>query len=187
MKKIIVLIFSFLFLLGANFCLAEENWDEIYESLKPADFEYMFGQDPYQTEDYLKYNLSPYPLLRTGVDFVFKDTIIPKGYYLLTPREKNGVQYVLFKQQGKVKYAIPTYKTGVVEPTFYDKYIQVPKKSWWDKVCDFGNKIVGKISKQSKKTEPMKAYIDVNQIGQDYWEIIVYYGLSKYYLLFRQN
>ena len=56
-----------------------------------------------------------------------------------------------------------------------------------DYTSAFGNNFVGKVSKQSKKTEPMKAYIDVNQIGQDFWEIILYYGLEKYYLLFRQN
>lgn len=187
MKKFLVLIFMFFALPVFAGEYDIDAYYKHYEALQPADFEYMFGIDSHQAEDYLKYNGSPYPLLRTAVNFVFKGTVIPPGYYLLTPREKNGKDYVLFKQEGRVKYVIPVYDKKAVNIEFYDKYIPQPKKTWWDKVVDFGNKFVSTTSKQSKRTAIPKAYIDVNQIGQDFWEVIVYYGLSKYYLLFEQK
>ena len=99
--------------MGFNVAYANENiprtnstnYDEIYEKLQEADFDYIFGIDPHQTDDYTKYMYSPYPLFRTGVDMYFKTKKIPQGYYLLTPREKNGQTYILFKENLKGKYS----------------------------------------------------------------------------------
>lgn len=68
--------------------MAEEDFQKIYDELEPANFEYIFGIDPYQAEEYKQYMFSPYPLMRTGVNFIFKETVIPPGFYLLTPRKK---------------------------------------------------------------------------------------------------
>ena len=83
------------------------NYNEIYDNLEEADFDYIFGIDPYQAEDYKVYMRSPYPLFRSGVNLIFKSKTIPPGYYLLTPREKNGKTYVLFKENGRVSFVIP--------------------------------------------------------------------------------
>lgn len=190
MKKILILLICFFAFQGAAFAntpVKSEDYRTIYESLEPADFEYIFGLDPYQPEDYQRYLASPYPLLRSGVDFIFKNIKIPAGYYLLTPREKNGAQYVLFKQEGKVKYIIPTYKKELVDPMFYKQHVPTPEKTKWQKACDAGNAFVGRVSKQSKKTTPPKAYIDVNQIGTEFWQLILYYGNEKYYMIFLQK
>lgn len=193
MKKFLIFLMCFILhsSMGAGFCnevpVKSENFKTIYDSLIPADFEYIFSLDPYQSEDYQKYIASPYPLLRTGVDFYFKGAKIPAGYYLLTPREKNGTYYVLFKQEGKVKYIIPTYKKELVDPIFYNKYIPIAKKTAWQKACDAGNSFVAMVSKQSKKTIPPKVYIDVNQVGGEFWQVILYYGNDKYFMVFSQK
>lgn len=163
------------------------EFEQIYSELQPADFEYIFSLDPFQAEEYTKYMVAPYPLLRTGVDFFFKGTQIPAGYYLLTPREKNGVKYVLFKQEGKVKYIIPTYKTELVDPLFYQKHVPTPKKTTREKIGGFMDKFASKVSRNSKRTAPPKSYIDVNEIGREFWEVVLYYGNEKYFLLFRQQ
>jgi len=188
MKRFLVLLISCLCLQSAVFAYtSQESYRGIYESLAPADFEYIFDLDPFQPEEYQKYLASPYPLLRNGTDFTFKDKTIPPGYYLLTPRKKDGVQYVLFKQEGKVRYIIPTYKTELVEPLFYERHVPTPKKTVWDKMGDFGNKFVAKTAKNSKRTAPPKAYIDVNEIGNEFWEVILYYDSQKYFMIFERN
>lgn len=193
MKKFLtflICIFAFFQIVFSQtgFCATKnEDFRDIYYSLEPANFDYIFGLDPFQAEEYQKYLASPYPLLRTGVDFFFKGTKIPAGYYLLTAREKDGVQYVLFKQEGKVKYIIPTYKKELVDPLFYEKHVPTPKKTAWNKACDFGNKFISKTSKTSKRTLPPKAYIDVNEIGNEFWEVILYYGSQKYFMVFSQK
>ncbi len=187
MKKRYLLIFILILLTLFGIAQAEEDFDAIYENLQPANFDYIFGIDPYQTEDYVRYKLSPYPLLRTGVDFKFKDTIIPNGYYLLTPRIYNKREYILFKQGGKVMYVIPVYKKEIVEPGFYKMHVPQVKKNLWNKAGEKLTNLVGRISKDSKRTPPPQAYIDVNDIQNKYWQLILYYGGHKYYLLFSKD
>ena len=93
----IAFICAGLFFASFNFCFANENqiqkenqkYEEIYRNLPEPDFSYIFNLDPYQSEEYTKYMYAPYPLFRTAIRFVFKNTVIEPGYYLLTPREKN--------------------------------------------------------------------------------------------------
>ena len=69
--KILILLLASTFLFQTpSFANEKEAYEEIYEKLEPADFEYMFGIDPYQAEDYTKYMYSPYPLFRVGVPFI---------------------------------------------------------------------------------------------------------------------
>jgi len=164
-----------------------EDWKAIYEELKPVDFEYIFGIDPWQTEDYTKYVMSPYPLLRTSVPFRFKDTVIPPGYYLLTPREQNGKDYVLFKESGRVKYIVPAYDTRLVPALFYEQHVPTRKKTWWEGVCEKTSNFIGRTFKKSMRTEPPKSYIDVNDRDNTYWEVILYYGLKSYHILFEKE
>ncbi len=184
MKKLFLVLSLFLTFLTPAFCA---DYAQIYEELNTSDFEYIFGLDPYQAEDYKKYYASPYPLLRLGVDFYFKNLVIPRGYYLLTPREKEGVNYVLFKQGGKVVFVIPAYKTELVEPMFYDKHVPQIKKGPWTKFCEGMSHLVGKMSDDSKRAEMPKAYITVDEVGGEFWELILYYGTQKYYLLFKKG
>ena len=130
--KITSLILLFLLFFSANYAFSKTyDYDEVYSKLEEADFEYIFGLDPHQTDDYTKYMFSPYPLFRSGVNLVFKTKTIPPGYYLLTPREKNGKTYVLFKENGRVSYTIPVYDEDIVPETFYQEKIPrpIPTKS----------------------------------------------------------
>jgi len=115
----LILLFSLFF--NVNFALSKTyDYDEVYSKLEEADFEYIFGLDPHQADDYTKYMFSPYPLFRSGVNLIFKTKTIPPGYYLLTPREKNGKTYILFKENGRVSYTIPVYDEDIVPETFYN-------------------------------------------------------------------
>ncbi|MDO5438027.1 MAG: hypothetical protein Q4F80_07520 [bacterium] len=167
---------------------AETDFQKIYDELEPADFEYIFGIDPYQAEDYTKYMFSPYPLLRTGVNFVFKETIIPPGYYLLTPRKYQGRTYVLFKEQGRVKYMIPCYNVDITTEEFYDEYIPKPRTTKWQ---SFKTKIadtVGTMFPEKTQRKPIpKSYMEINDIDGEFFQIILYYGTGKYFLVFKQE
>lgn len=162
-----------------------QDMKEIYEKLEPADFNYIFDMDPYQLEEYQKYMYTPYPLFRTSVEFKFKNVTIPPGYYLLTPREKDGKWYVLFKTNGRVKYIIPVYEKDLVAPAFYARYVPEAKLNWWDNLRKKTRNTVGRIFKKSTQRTPApKSYIDVNEIGNEFWQVVLYYGSTKYYLIF---
>ena len=125
--KIILFVVCLLTIFGVSKIYANSNipvvqssdYETIYNSLEEADFDYLFGIDPYQADEYKVYMRSPYPLFRSGVNLVFKTKTIPAGYYLLTPREKNGKTYILFKENGRVSYTIPVYKEDSVSKDFY--------------------------------------------------------------------
>ena len=169
-------------------CAAEENFHKIYDELESANFEYIFGIDPYQAEEYTKYMFSPYPLLRTGVSFVFKDIIIPPGYYLLTPRKHEGRTYVLFKEQGRVKYMVPCYKVDMTTTESYDQYIPKPKQSKWKKLKTKTSDVVGKTMPKKTKRKPIpKAYMEINDIDGEFYQVVLYYDTGKYYLIFKQE
>ena len=161
------------------------DYYKIYEELPEPDFNYIFDMDPYQTEEYRKYMYAPYPLFRTAVPFTFKNTVIPPGYYLLTPREKDGKWYVLFKTNGRVKYIVPVYEKDLVEPAFYKRYVPERKLTLWQNICQKTTNVMGKLfSESTQKTPPPKSYIDVNEIDNDFWQVVLYYGGYKYYLIF---
>lgn len=167
---------------------AEVDYHKIYDELEMADFEYIFGIDPYQAEEYTKYMFSPYPLLRVGVNFIFKDIKIPPGYYLLTPRKHNGRTYVLFKEQGRVKYMIPCYNVDFTTTQVYDKYIPKPKTSAWKKLKTGVSDTVGTIIPKKTQRKPIpKTYMEINDIDGEFYQVILYYDTSKYYLIFKQE
>lgn len=185
-KKIkLISIICFVSVLLNVSVFAQDNYQQIYDSLQKADFEYMFGLDPYQKDEYKKSMRAPYPLFRTGVTMIFKDMKISPVYYLLTPRSKNGKNYVLFKTNGKVQYIIPVYKKEVVPPDFYKKYVPAQKLTLWQKTCKKARNAAGRIAPNKTQQKPApKSYIDVNEIGGSFWEVVLYFGNSKYHMIF---
>ena len=164
-----------------------KNYDEIYENLKEADFDYIFGLDPHQADDYTKYMFSPYPLFRSGVNLIFKSKKIPAGYYLLTPREKDGQTYVLFKENGRISYVIPVYDEDIVLEEFYEEKFPHPKPTTGEKIRKKTMDFIGtKWGKKNQRTPIPQAYIEFNDAGI-YWDMILYYGQKKYYLLFKKD
>ena len=193
------IIKSFLFFLLLGFCIDgvvfadgnivrpdNTNWEDIYESQEAAYFEYIFGLDPYQNEEYTKYMYSPYPLLRLGETIQFKTTTIKPGYYLLTPREKNGKTWVLFKENGRVVYTIPVYKEDTVPESFWEEKLPHPKLNAYEKLKKGKTNLIGKtFGKKNQRTPIPKAYIEFDDKG-DFWNMILYYGDKKYYLIFKK-
>lgn len=188
----IVLLTLFLFVpqISANENVPNTNtsdYEEIYDNLSEPDFDYIFGLDPYQADDYTKYMYSPYPLFRSGVTLVFKSKVIPPGYYLLTPREKNGQTWVLFKENGKIAYVIPVYKEDVVLETFYEDKFPHPKLTFTQSMGKKAMGLIGtKWGHKNKRTPIPQSYVEFDDRGE-FWDMALYYGSKKYYLLFKKG
>lgn len=173
---------------NSNIPIVKSNdYEAIYNSLEEADFDYLFGIDPYQAEEYKVYMRSPYPLFRSGVNLVFKTKTIPAGYYLLTPREKNGKTYILFKENGRVSYTIPVYKEDIITNDFYKEKLPQEKLNPYEKTKKKTMNFIGKKwGKRNQRTPIPNAYIEFDDAG-DYWSMILYYETKKYYLIFKKD
>jgi len=194
-RKIIFFVIFLMTILSVNVCFANSNipivnsndYESIYNSLDEADFDYLFGIDPYQAEEYKVYMRSPYPLFRSGVNLVFKSKTIPAGYYLLTPREKNGKTYILFKENGRVAFTIPVYKEDIISNDFYKEKLPQEKLNPYEKTKKGTMNFIGKKwGKRNQRTPIPNAYIEFDDAG-DYWSMILYYETKKYYLVFKKG
>ena len=189
--KIVTLALILTIFLNIGISFAEENYsndyEKIYSSLEEADFDYIFGIDPYQADEYTVYMRSPYPLFRTGVNLIFKSKTIPPRYYLLTPREKNGKTWILFKENGRVSYMVPVYKEDVVYEGFYEEKFPRKKPTLFENIRKKTMDFIGtKWGKKNQRTPIPEAYIEFNDAGE-YWDMILYYGMKKYYVLFKKD
>ena len=163
---------------------ATKNYSEIYKNLEPATHSYQHGIDPDEFYDVKDAAWSVYPLLRLNASIFFKNTTIEPGYYLLTPREHKGKWYILFKQNGKVVHIIPVFERDYTPEKFYDEHIPKPKLTTAQKVHMGVLNAIGKVS-SSKRKEPVKSYLEVNDLDNYYISIIIYYGGHKYSTIFR--
>ena len=163
---------------------ATKNYAEIYNNLEPADFSYLHNIDPDQYYDTKDATWSIYPLLRLNSAIYFKKETIEPGYYLLTPREHKGKWYLLFKQNGVVMHIIPVYDRDYTPERFYDEHIPKPKLKASQKVHMKILDTVGK-AKSSKRKEPVKSYLEVNDLENYFVSLVVYYGGHKYSTIFR--
>ena len=163
---------------------ANKNYAQIYNNLEPADFSYLHGIDPDEFYDVKDATWSIYPLLRLNSAIYFKNITVEPGYYLLTPREHDGRWYILFKQNGKVVYIIPAYERGYTPQNFYNEHIPKPKLKPSQKIHMGVLKGVGKV-KSSKRQEPVKSFLEVNDLDNYFINITIYYGGHKYSTIFR--
>lgn len=161
-----------------------KNYAQIYSDLEPADFSYMHDIDPDQYYDIKDTTWAPYPLLRLNSYIYFKNIAVEPGYYLLTPREHNGKWYMLFKQNGKVSYIIPTYDRGLVPEMFYETHIPKPKLTPSQKIHMGFLSFLGKFD-GSKRRDPVKSYMEINDLENYFVSIVIYYGAHKYSTIFR--
>lgn len=162
----------------------KKDYVKIYNDLKPADFSYVHGIDPEEYYDIKDTTWAPYPLLRLNSYIYFKDIAIEPGYYLITPREHKGNWYILFKQNGKVAYIIPVYDKGFVSEMFYETHIPKPKLTPSQKVHMGFLSFLGKFS-STKRRDPVKSYMEINDLENYFVSIIIYYGPKKYSTIFR--
>ena len=184
MKKFIVLILFFC--LSISFDFAAEDYDALYDNAQPFQSKLYNDIDPFQDEDTIRYSWSPYPLFRTSTDFYFKDDKIEPGYYLLTPRKLGDSDYVLFKQNGKVKHIIPVVKKGKTPLNFYEANTPSVAQTKWQK---FSTKVKTKFynkAKDSGRSVPPRSLINVD-VEAKYVIITFFYGEDKYTILFKRS
>lgn len=167
------------------FAQAEDDFEQIYRELEPAKFSYVHNIDPGEMYDTQNTSWSPYPLFRLTAPLFFKNITIEPGYYLLTPREHNGSWYILFKEQGKVKYIIPSYKREIVPLGFYDENLPkaklTPVQSIHLKFHDF----VGKHVKSSQRKPAPETFLEATDLENNYISIVIYWGSHRYYMILR--
>ena len=161
-----------------------KNYSEIYNNLEVPDFSYLHNIDPNQYYDMKDTTWSVYPLFRLNSPIYFKTITVEPGYYLLTPREQDGKWYMLFKQNGIVKYIIPVYERDYTPEMFYDKHIPKPKLTTAQKIHMGFLDFIGKF-KSTKRKSPIQTYLEVNDLENYFVSIVVYYGTHKYSTIFR--
>lgn len=188
MKRLLyLLLISFvLFSTPAN-AESDEDYIEIYNNLMPAKFSFIHGIDPDQYYDMQSYAYTPYPLFRLNSPLYFKGTTIEPGYYLLTPREHDGDWYILFKENGKIKYYIPCYNRDIVPLGFYEAHLPKPKLTFTQKVHIQFIAAVGRISSSSKRRSAPKTYLEVDELDNQFYSVVVYYGDFRYHLILKAS
>lgn len=161
-----------------------KDYVQIYNNIEPANFAYMHDIDPDQYYDIKDTTWAPYPLLRLNSYIYFKNQSIEPGYYLITPREHKGKWYMLFKQNGRVSYIIPVYERELVPEMFYDTHLPKPKLTPSQKVHMGVLNFLGKFD-STKRREPVKSYMEINDLENYFVSIVIYYGAYKYSTIFR--
>ena len=163
----------------------EEDYRQIYMDLEVPTFSYIHGIDPGQYYDNKDASYSVYPLFRLSSPIYFKTVAIQPGYYALTPVMYKGDPYLLFKDNGVVKYTIPVYKKELVPEGFYESHLPKPKLTFMQKCSKNFYTFVGKHFKRSKRKPPVKTYIEVNDLDNYFVSMIIYFGNYRYYTIFR--
>ena len=103
----------------------------------------------------------------------------------MTPREHKGSWYILFKQQGKVKYIIPCYKKEIVPVDFYKNHLPQIKMTKIQLIREKTLKFVGKHFKSSKRDPIPDTYLEASDLENNFISIIVYWGNYRYYFVLR--
>ena len=181
MRKFLII---FILLLLGNVSFAE-NYRQIYKNLEVPTFAYLHGVDPMHFFENKDSSYSVYPLLRLSSPLYFKSITIMPGYYDLTPREYQGKDYILFKQNGKVLHILPTFKKDIVPIDFYKKHLPKEKKPITAKIGDGFHKLIAKINKNAKRRPLAKTYLEVNDVTDNFVELVIYYDEFRYYVLVR--
>src|SRR5574344_445037 len=162
MRKFIILFLSLFFMATAVY--AEKlDYVQTYRDMPVPTFNYVNEFDPGQYYDCMRYTSVPYPLFRLSSPIYFKNITIPEGYYYLTPRTYKGDEYILVKQQGIVKYILPTYKKDFVPLGYYEAVLPRPKLSPWQKFQEKMYNAIGRISKRSRRLKQPDFYLELSE------------------------
>ncbi len=162
----------------------QNELEEIYRNMELPTFSYQHDVDPDQYYDIQNTTWSPYPLLRLNSALYFKTVVIEPGYYLLTPRKYEGEWYILFKEAGKVKHIIPAYDREYTPESFYDDNLPKPELTAKQKARNAVTGFAG-LFKSSKRQKEKQSYLEVNDLKNNFLQLIIYWGDFKYYTIFR--
>ncbi len=182
-KKIFIALFFSLITLSTF--AKDVDYEQIYRDLPVPTHKYVHGIDPGEYYDMKDSAWSPYPLFRLTGPLFFKTITIEPGYYLLTPREHEGSWYMLFKEQGKIKYIIPVYKRDITPEFFYDENLPKPQLTWSQRVHLNFLDFVGKHFASSKRKPAPQTYLEATDLDNNYLSLVVYWGSHRYYMVFR--
>lgn len=183
MKKFLLILCLIIF--GTSVIAEENDFEQIYRDLEPADFSYVHNIDPGEMYDTQHTSWSPYPLFRLTAPLFFKNVTIEPGYYLLTPREHDGNWYILFKEQGKVKYIVPVYEREIVPMGFYDENLPKIKLTPAQKIHLKFHDFIGKHVKSSQRKPAPETYLEATDLENNFLSLVVYWGNHRYYMIFR--
>ena len=183
MKNLLIVLSILLF---SSPVFAQIDYDVLYDHAEHFPSKLYNNIDPFQDEDTIKYTWSPYPLFRTSTDLHFKDITIPVGYYLLTPRNLGGKDYIFFKENGRVSYIIPVAKKEKTPINFYEANTPQIKKTKWQKFTAKIKKKFYDTAKDSGRSTPPNSMVNVT-VEVKYIIINFYYGENKYVLLFKRS
>lgn len=180
MKKflfLLLILFSFLEFSNLS-CRAEDskiNYDLIYKDTPVLDFIYEDSIDPKQDNDYDGYIISPYTLIRITDTLRNKKVLLKPGYYLVKPENRNGYEFLLFKQNGKVAGVVPVYQKVLIDPNLVYKEPTKPKEPFYKKIF-----------KRRTVPLPPKSALE-SKIADDgkYLEIWLYVDKYLYKVLFK--
>ncbi len=179
-------IFILLLILGlAQTSFAAKDYEKLYNETEVPQIKLMHNLDPYQNEDYFNYAWSPYPLFRTATTLYFKDITIPPGYYLLAARNIKDKDYIFFKENGKVKFIIPVMETDIVLEETVKQKIPEQKLTATKKMRKKITHFFDNLFENTKKIDPPTSFIQVQQLDNNFLEIVYYFGNQKYTMYFR--
>ncbi len=171
--------------LGNPAFAGEIDYKQIYLNLPVPSFSYVHGVDPGQYYDNKDAAYSIYPLFRLSSPIYFKSVTIMPGYYDLTPVVYKGSNYLLFKEASAVKYTIPVYQKELVPEDFYDTHLPKQKYTNTQRISLAFHRFLGKHFKCSQRKPPVKSYLEVTDLDNNFVSVVVYYGNYRYYTLFR--
>ncbi len=181
MRKLLIILAIVLFSLPTF----AEDYRKIYRDTPVPDFAYLHGVDPKHFFENKDASYSVYPLLRLSSPLYYKTITVLPGYYDLSPREYEGKDYVLFKQNGLVMHIVPVFKKEIVEKDFYKKHLPKEKMPITAKIGTAFHKFIGKFCKNAKRHPVAKTYLEVNDVEDNFVVLVVYYDDFKYYILMR--
>jgi hypothetical protein len=199
MKKLLLILLTLIsFLKFLSPCSAEDsriNYDLLYKDTPVLDFMYEDGIDQAQDSDYNRYVISPYTLIRITDTLRNKKILLQPGYYLVKPEKRDGYEFLLFKQNGKVAGVIPVYQKVLINPLLVYKepikpktplYKAIPKKIFIDTPKKIITWPFKKIFKQKTVLVPPKSALESKVVGDGkYLEIWLYVDTYLYKVLFK--
>ena len=183
MKRFFVTLFLLFFGVCAN--AEQKDYQKVYLDTPVPTHSYVHNIDPGEAYDTQNTTWSPYPLLRLTSPIFFKTITVEPGYYLLTPREHKGNWYMLFKEQGRIKYIIPICEVGITPMNFYKENLPEPKMTWSQRRHIKFLKFVGEHSKKAKRKPAPQNYLEIFDLDNNFISMVVYWGEHKYYMIFR--
>jgi len=200
MKKLLLLLLTLISILvfSGSFCNAENlriNYDLLYKDTPVLDFMYEEGIDPEQDNDYNRYVISPYTLIRITDTLRNKKILLKSGYYLVKPDKHDGYEFLLFKQNGKVAGIVPVYQKVLINPALVYKEPIKPKVPLYKAILkkifiEIPKKIITRPFKKSweqkKILTPPKSALESKVVGNGkYLEIWLYIDTYLYKVLFK--